>query len=73
MTTRTIFTPATAAIPAGIAVIRVSGPDAGAALERLTGRTVPEPRVATRVRITDATGEVIDDGLAIWFPAPLYR
>jgi len=70
MITGTILAPAIAAVPAGIAVIRVSGPDAGAALEELTGRAVPEPRVATRVRFADATGEVIDDGLAVWFPAP---
>lgn len=70
MTTGTIFAPATSAVPAGVAIIRISGPDAGAALERLTGQSVPVPRVATRVRIADALGELIDDGLALWFPAP---
>ncbi len=56
--------------PAAIAVVRVSGPAAGGALERLTGR-VPAPRQAALVRVRDpATGEAIDEALALWFPAP---
>ena len=36
----------------------------------MTGR-VPSPRVATFARVRDpATGEVIDEGLALWFPGP---
>ena len=38
--------------------------------EKLTGR-VPEPRRAALVRVCDpATGEAIDEALALWFPAP---
>lgn len=67
----TIFAPSTAAGRAGIAVVRVSGPRAGGALEALTGRPLPAPRVATRVRFRDpAGGEVLDKGLALWFPGP---
>ncbi len=66
----TIFAPATAAGPAGIAVIRISGPAAGAALSALTGRDVPQPRVATRVRLCDAAGTPLDTGLGLWFPRP---
>lgn len=66
----TIFAPASGPGPAGIAVIRVSGPAAGAALRRLTGLTVPTPRRATRARIVDDEGETIDMGLVLWFPAP---
>jgi len=66
----TIFAPATGAGPAGIAVIRVSGPQAGAALRALAG-SVPAPRRAVRARFRDpAGGEPLDDGLALWFPAP---
>ncbi|HEX2115729.1 MAG TPA: tRNA uridine-5-carboxymethylaminomethyl(34) synthesis GTPase MnmE [Alphaproteobacteria bacterium] len=66
----TIFAPATAAGRAGVAVIRISGPRAGEALTELTGR-LPQPRVATWSQFTDrAQGSVIDDGLALWFPAP---
>jgi tRNA modification GTPase len=51
-------------------VIRVSGPRAGAALEMLIGR-VPAPRRASLARVRDpATGDVIDEGLALWFPGP---
>jgi tRNA modification GTPase len=66
----TIFAPATAAGRAGLAIIRISGPRAGEALEALVG-TKPAPRVATHVRFADRTrAHVIDDGLALWFPAP---
>ncbi len=67
---RTIFAPASAAGRAGVAVIRISGPAARAALLQLTGRGAPAPRVATRARFVDASGAVIDDGLALFFPAP---
>jgi tRNA modification GTPase len=62
---------ATAPGRAGVAVARLSGPDALAAFCRLTGREVPSPRLLTRVRLTDpADGSPIDDGLAVFFPAP---
>src|SRR6185312_6179956 len=64
----TIFAPATAAGVAGIAVIRVSGPRAGEALRALIGRSA-KPRHATRVRFR-SDGEMLDDGLALWFPSP---
>ena len=52
-------------------MFRVSGPLAGAALERLTGLAAAEPRRATRVDIRDPdSGELLDDGLAVRFPAP---
>jgi len=51
-------------------VIRVSGPQAAAALARLTGRATPTARKATRVRLLAKDGELIDEGLALWFPAP---
>ena len=71
----TIYALASAAGRAGIAVIRISGPQAGDALAALMGpeanRASLTPRRAMRARIGDpATGEPIDDGLVIWFPAP---
>jgi tRNA modification GTPase len=54
--------------PAGIAVVRVSGPRAGNALLALAGR-LPVPRVATLCRFR-AADEFLDDGLALWFPGP---
>jgi tRNA modification GTPase len=66
----TIFALSSGRPPAAIAVIRISGPRAGLALERTVGR-VPEPRRGTLARVRDpVSGEVIDEGLALWFPAP---
>lgn len=67
----TIFAPATGAGRAGVAMVRLSGPAARGALERLTGAPVPPPRHASRARFSDpASGEALDDGLCLWFPAP---
>ena len=67
----TVFALSTAPGRGAIAVFRISGPRAGAALEILTGLASPEPRRAVRVAIRDpGTGEILDDGLALRFPAP---
>ncbi len=50
--------------------MRLSGPAAGAALRALSGREPPPPRRAALVRLHDRAGAAIDDGLALWFPAP---
>jgi tRNA modification GTPase len=66
----TIFAPATAAGRAAIAVMRVSGPNARRAATLLAGG-LPPPWVAVRRRIADPeSGEALDDGLVLWFPAP---
>ena len=65
----TIFALSSGAPPAGIAVIRVTGPQAGAALQALAGK-LPVPRRASRAWLADAAGEWLDDGLVLWFPAP---
>jgi tRNA modification GTPase len=66
----TIFALSSGRPPAAIAVIRVSGPRAGFALEQLVGR-LPAPRRASFARVRDPdSGEVVDEGLALWFPAP---
>src|SRR5579863_3125786 len=66
----TIFALSSGRPPAAIAVVRISGPQAGAALKALIGR-VPEPRKAALARVRDpASGETIDEALALWFPAP---
>jgi len=66
----TIFALSSGRPPAAIAVIRISGPHAGAALQQMTGR-VPQPRRAALARVRDpASGDVIDEGLVLWFPAP---
>jgi tRNA modification GTPase len=66
----TIFALSSGRPPAAIAVVRLSGSRAGAALEKLIGR-IPEPRKAKLARVRDpANGETIDEALALWFPAP---
>jgi tRNA modification GTPase len=66
----TIFALSSGPPPAAIAVIRISGPRARVALETMTGR-LPEPRRAAFAKVRDpATGDVIDEGLALWFPGP---
>lgn len=69
--TDTIFALSSAPGRAGIAVIRLSGPDAGAALERLTGRPLPPPRrAALRTFLAPDGDSPIDRGLALWLPGP---
>ncbi|HEY8213166.1 MAG TPA: tRNA uridine-5-carboxymethylaminomethyl(34) synthesis GTPase MnmE, partial [Methylocystis sp.] len=71
MTSRdTIFALGTGAGRAAIAVIRMSGPGAGEALKALAGK-LPEPRRATFAVLRDpATREMLDRGVALFFPAP---
>jgi tRNA modification GTPase len=65
----TIFALSSGSPPAGIAVVRVSGPGARAALEAVAGR-LPPARRASRAAFRDAAGAMLDDGLALWFPGP---
>jgi tRNA modification GTPase len=53
----------------GIGVVRVSGPDVSRVIDGVVGRAL-QPRLATLARFLDARGEVLDQGLALWFPAP---
>ena len=55
--------------PAAIGVVRVSGPQAGAALEVLAGR-LPPPRHASLAILKDETGAALDRALILWFPGP---
>jgi tRNA modification GTPase len=66
----TIFALSSGRPPAAVAVVRICGPQAGRALEILVGR-LPPPRQAALARIREpASGEVIDEALALWFPGP---
>lgn len=70
--TETIYALSSGAGPAGIAVIRLSGPGAGHALSAITGRRdLPPPRKALSAVLRDPeSGERLDDGLVLWFPGP---
>lgn len=65
----TIFALSSGRAPAAIAVVRMSGPATGAALERLAGR-IPAPRVATFATLRDGSGAAIDDAVILYFPQP---
>ncbi|RVU05019.1 tRNA uridine-5-carboxymethylaminomethyl(34) synthesis GTPase MnmE [Novosphingobium umbonatum] len=65
----TIFACSSGQPPAAIAVIRISGPRAGQALQALGGR-IPAPRRASLMTLRDGDGAVLDQVLALWFPAP---
>ncbi len=64
----TIFALASAGGRAGLAVVRVSGPGAGAALAALAGNK-PQPRRAS-VRRLSWQGATLDKALLLWFPGP---
>src|SRR5471030_90049 len=72
-TPSTIFALSSGRGPAAIAVVRISGPRAGAALKALSGK-IPAARQAALARIRNpdplADNEIIDEALALWFPAP---
>jgi tRNA modification GTPase len=53
----------------GIGIVRVSGPAARRIAESLLGR-LPRPRFATFAEFLGAAGQPIDQGLALFFPAP---
>jgi tRNA modification GTPase len=53
----------------GIGIVRVSGPAAAEVARRLIGE-LPEARRATLARARDASGTIVDEGIALFFPAP---
>lgn len=67
----TIVALASGSTPAGVAVIRLSGPKALITTELLTGQSLPQPRqMALRTLRAPGSGEVLDRGLVVVFPAP---
>ncbi|KAI9219318.1 hypothetical protein BC828DRAFT_386462 [Blastocladiella britannica] len=72
--TDTIYAPATAPGRAGVAVIRISGPNAAKALMTLdrTRKRLPRPRTLALVALEHPVTRIsLDDrALAAWFPGP---
>jgi len=66
--TDTIYALSSGALPAAVAVVRISGRRAHAALQALAGR-LPEPRVAKLARLRE-NGEVLDNALILRFDGP---
>lgn len=71
----TIFALASGQGRAGVAVLRLSGAGAGAAITSLTGRSLPKPRRAVVCALYDPSDErpgrrLLDRGILLWFPGP---
>jgi tRNA modification GTPase len=65
----TIYALATPPGRSGVAVVRVSGPDAANGLRAL-GRRLPPPRLATVLSLRDQAGAAIDRALVLYFKGP---
>lgn len=70
MAAATIYALSSAPGRGAIAVVRISGPDAGAALQSLAGlNALPEPRRAHLFKLR--RGDIVlDRALCLWFPGP---
>ena len=56
----------------GVAVIRITGPESGSALLKITGKTkLPKARNANLIKlIHPKSKEILDQALTLWFPSP---
>ena len=68
--TDTIYAQATAPGRAGVAIIRLAGPDAHSILKTLSRNKLPRAQHLVARAFHDQQGAVIDRGLAVIFPAP---
>ena len=67
----TIYALSTGPGVSGVAIVRISGPEASKAIKLLTKKDLPTPRIATLRKINNInTSELIDEGIIIWFPGP---
>jgi tRNA modification GTPase len=66
----TIFALASGSGRAAIAVMRISGSAAGAALAALCGGRVPAARLASVRRLRDDAGGELDQAMVLWLPGP---
>lgn len=70
LTMETIFALSSGGVPAGVAVIRISGPLAATMLTDLSGPLPAARQAALRTTRNPADGSLIDRCLVLWFPAP---
>ncbi len=67
----TIYALSTGPGVSGVAIIRISGPEASEVIKSLTKGGLPTPRLATLRKINNInTFRLIDEGIIIWFPGP---
>lgn len=64
-----IFALSSGSLPSGVAVVRLSGPQVRATVEVVAGK-LPPARRAVLTDLRDGDGELIDRGLALFFPSP---
>jgi len=55
---------------AGVAVVRISGDQAGHLLQLLCGHTLEPRRACLKQIVHPISGDVLDQALVLWFPAP---
>lgn len=67
--TETIASLATPPGRGGIGVVRISGRLAGEVAKRILGH-IPKPRYAEYLPFNNSAGEIIDEGIALYFPSP---
>jgi tRNA modification GTPase len=67
--TDTIFALASGGLPAGVAVVRISGPSSFEIARSMAGE-LPRPRSASLRTITTVDGQFLDRGLLLVFPGP---
>ena len=65
----TIYALSTGPGVSGVAIVRISGEQSSKVIKTLTGKKVPQPRVATLRKINKInTSELIDEGIILGFP-----
>ncbi|KAB8312791.1 tRNA uridine-5-carboxymethylaminomethyl(34) synthesis GTPase MnmE [Erwinia endophytica] len=65
----TIVAQATPPGRGGVGILRVSGPQAAEVAQAVLGK-LPKPRYADYLPFCDADNNVLDQGIALWFPGP---
>lgn len=70
MSSDTIYALASAPGRAGVAVVRVSGPQSWAGLENLTGRLSYDSRMSALVKLKNPVGQILDEALVLPFKGP---
>ena len=53
----------------GVGIVRVSGTDVSSYMDGVLGKSI-NPRLATYTKFLDSSGCTIDEGIALYFPAP---
>lgn len=65
----TIYALSSGSLPAGVAVVRLSGLSVKSIIQRLVGK-LPEPRKMVLKAISSVNGGFIDNALVVFFPSP---